>query len=276
MTLVPAPVLHAMWGVGLRPAHFSHWRATPDLPPWLEVMADNHMFHQGGPGLVCLDRLAARTGILLHGVGLSIASAEAPEARYLEALRALSCRLDAAVISDHLCFTRAAGRESYDLLPIPHTAKMLGHVCSQVARVQVALGEKGACFALENVSSYVSFSTNEMSEMEFLREVCTRTGCGLLLDVNNVYVSARNHGFDARSELAKVDPQHVRQYHVAGHSEAEDFLHDTHDAPVRGEVWELLRYSLGRTGPRPVILERDDEGAHAEDLVREIREGLRL
>jgi uncharacterized protein (UPF0276 family) len=258
-------------GVGLRPAHYPHWHAQPDGLPWLEIMADNYLFQRGGPGLSHLDRLAKRARCLVHGVGLSIASRGELDADYLRELRTLCGRVDAHVVSDHLCFTHASGRQSYDLLPIPYTESMLRHVADRVSRVQDALGRR---FALENVSSYVSFRESELTEMEFLRELCNRTGCGILLDVNNVYVSAVNHGQDAHVELAKVDPTHVLQYHVAGHSRREGFLHDTHDQPVDPAVWELCALALARIGPRPFVLENDDDDARADDVVAEIDAGL--
>jgi len=201
-------------GVGLRPAHYPHWHAQRDDLPWLEIMADNYLFQHGGPGLAHLDRISARARCLVHGVGLSIASHGELDAHYLRELRALCERVNAHVVSDHLCFTRASGQQSYDLLPIPYTETMLRHVAERVSRVQDALGRR---FALENVSSYISFPESELSEMEFLRELCARTGCGIVLDVNNVHVSAVNHGHNARAELAAVEPSHVMQFHVAGH-----------------------------------------------------------
>lgn len=266
--------LSSTWGVGLRPHHYPHWHglaARGEEAPWLEVMADNYLFQSGGPGLHHLDRIASRSRVVLHGVGLDIAGADPLDEDYLRALAALCRRLRPAVVSDHLCFTRARGAQTYDLLPIPYNEALLEHVRRRVDRVQEALGTP---LALENVSSYVSYRDSETSEMGFLRELCDRTGCGILLDVNNVFVSAVNHGHDPREEILRVDPRHVLQYHVAGHSEADGFLHDTHDRPVRDEVWDLLALAFAHVGPRPLILENDDDSSGAEDVVSEIRAGV--
>lgn len=260
-----------MRGVGLRPSHYPHWHAKKDDLPWLEVMADNYLFQRGGPGLAHLDRIASRARCLVHGVGLSIAGQDPIDDEYVRELRALCERVDAKVVSDHLCFTRSSGRQSYDLLPIPFTAAMLQHVAERVAYVQEILGRR---LALENVSSYVSFRESECSEMEFMRALCERTGCGILLDVNNIYVSARNHGHSALAEVARIDSRHVMQYHVAGHTEREGYLHDTHDQPVSDDVWNLCAHVLALVGARPFVLEYDGENASAEELEREIDAGL--
>lgn len=266
--------LHRAWGVGLRPHHYPYWHeitARGEEAPWLEVMADNYLFQKGGPGLHHLDRIASRARVVLHGVGLDIAGTDPLDEDYLAALAALCRRLRPAVVSDHLCFTRAKGAQAYDLLPIPYNERVLEHVRRRVERVQDVLGTR---LALENVSSYVSYVDSDISEMGFLRALCDRTGCGILLDANNVYVSAVNHGHDPHAEILRVDPSHVMQYHVAGHSEAEGFLHDTHDQPVRGEVWDLLALAFARVGPRPLILENDDDATRAEEVVAEMRAGV--
>jgi uncharacterized protein (UPF0276 family) len=244
-------------------------------------MADNYLFQEGGPGLAHLDAIAAKARCVVHGVGLSIASPEAPTDSYVRALGALCDRVRAHVVSDHLCFTHAGGLQSYDLLPFPHTGALLRRLVPRVLRLQETLGRR---FAFENVSSYVSFPESEMSEIEFLGELCHRTGCGILLDVNNVFVSCMNRapaGTEvwravamARSELAKVDPAHVMQYHVAGHTERDGFLHDTHDAPVRKDVWDLCSFAVTRLGFKPFILECDDEAVEAETLEFALKEGF--
>lgn len=278
MTLVSS-----MGGYGLRPAHYPYWREraqTGELP-WLEVMADNFLFDKGGPGLAHLDSIARNARCVVHGVGLSIASPELPSQRYVKALGALCDRVRPHVVSDHLCFTHAGGFQSYDLLPIPYTDAFLRRLVPRVLRLQESLGRR---FAFENVSSYVSFHESEMTELEFLGELCQRTGCGILLDVNNVFVSAVNHAPKgtslvevceaARSAIAKVDAAHVMQYHVAGHTERDGFLYDTHDAPVKNEVWNLCGFALSRLGLKPLILEHDDDAVHAAALEEELAMGF--
>ncbi len=256
MSGVPAPPA-AFAGLGLRPHHYPDWHARePGSRPWLEAVSDNYVFHRGGPALHHLGRLAEGGRLLLHGVGLNIAGREPLDRDYLRGLAALAALTRPQVLSDHLCFTRAPGAASFDLLPIPYTEAMLAHVCVRVAAVQEALGQR---LSLENVSSYVQFAGNALSEMEFLAEVCRRTGAGVLLDVNNAFVSAANHGGDAGAALQALAPAHVTQYHIAGHSIADGFLLDTHDQPVRAEVIALLAAAWTRFGPRPFILERDDE-----------------
>jgi uncharacterized protein len=267
---VTFPALQPWQGIGLRPAHYAFWHAHSGPLPWLEVIADNHLFQKGGPGFVHLERLRSRSDMVLHGVGLSIAGPEELSSEYLQALKGLCHRLEPATVSDHLCFTRAHGRQTFDLLPVPFTEGFLKKIVARVNQVQETLGRR---FALENVSSYVDFLDHEMSEIEFLAEVCRATGCGLLLDVNNLYVSAFNHGFDPYAELVKVRPQDVVQYHVAGHSVEADFLYDTHDKPVCDDVWALAAMAWSRIGPRPFVLEHDDESTPPQTLKEELQKG---
>lgn len=266
----PIPAHSKLFGLGLRAHHFSSWRDEDEVPP-LEVLADNYLFQQGGPGLAHLATLRERCPILRHGVGLNIGSPIALNQAYLEGLRVLAKRLNPEVISDHFCFSAAGGGHSYDLLPLARTGKLLALLTERIHYIQDFLGMR---YSLENISSYVEHKNNEMSELEFLNELADRTGCGILLDVNNVYVSAHNFGFDAWSELSKVKAKHVTQYHIAGHLEEDDIYIDTHDQAVKDEVWELMARSWQQFGAHPLILERDDEAPLAQ-LLAERALGLR-
>jgi uncharacterized protein (UPF0276 family) len=191
----------------------------------------------------------------MHGVSLSIGSTDPLDERYLYDLERLAKRLEPAWISDHLCWTSVGGHQAHDLLPLPYTEEALSHVAARVQRVQERLGRP---IALENVSSYVSYRRSEMPEWEFLAEVSRRSGCGILLDVNNIYVSARNHGFDAHAYLEGVPREAVWQFHLAGHSDKGEYLLDTHDHPVADPVWELYSAAVRRFGAVSTLIEWDD------------------
>ncbi len=264
-------------GLGLRPQHYPQWqRREPAARLWLEALADNYLMQVGGPGLFHLERLAEGGRMLLHGVGMDIGGTARLDEDYLASLASLARRVRPTVISDHLCFTRSARFASFELLPLPLTEKTLLRVCERVAHVQEKLGAR---FSLENVSSYVRWAEDEMSELEFLREVCARTGAGVLLDVNNLAVSAWNHPKTsaAVTELGKLRAGDVTQYHLAGPREEPEpegkggvYLLDTHDRPVRAEAIALFKEAWRRFGARPFVLERDDEGASLEEMEAEI------
>ena len=258
------------WGCGLRPHHYASWQSKVERPAFLEVLTDNYLMQKGGPGLGHVRRLAATCAVVLHGVGMDVCGTDPLSGDYLKSLKQLVDEFKPQVVSDHLCFTRAGSHQSYDLLPFPYNANTLKHVASRVQKIQEVLGRS---LALENVSSYVAFKNSDRSEFEFLNELCKRTGCGILLDVNNLYVNSMNFEFDPFQELAVVAPEHVVQYHVAGHTEGDGFLHDTHDRPVKNEVWKLLRTALSTHGVHPVVVERDDEQVSLEDVLHEIQEG---
>jgi uncharacterized protein (UPF0276 family) len=240
-------------GVGLRTPHY---REILDGAPQLgffEIISDNFMESSGRP-LEFLDRIAARHPIVMHGVSLSIGSTAPLDRAYVRGLKRLRERVHARWISDHLCWTGIAGRNTHDLLPLPYTAGSLSHVCERVRRVQDLLE---APLILENPSTYVGFAESTMSEWEFLSALCQRTGCGLLLDVNNIHVSARNHGFAAADYLAGIPWERVVQFHVAGHSDEGTHIVDTHDGPVIDPVWQLLAQAWPRAGGASVLLEWD-------------------
>jgi len=256
-------------GVGLRPRHYADLLGAPSPRElgidFLEAISENHMVDGGRP-LRVLAELRARTPLVLHGVSLNVGSTDALDGAYLDRLAALAARFEPAWLSDHLCWTGVGGRNLHDLLPLPYTEAALAHVAGRIARVQDRLGRR---IAIENVSSYLAFHADEMSEWEFLAELAARADCGILLDVNNVFVSAYNHGFDADAYLAAIPAERVFQIHLAGHSEADGLLIDTHDHAVRTEVWALYERALRRTGPVSTLIEWDDRIPELAELAAE-------
>jgi uncharacterized protein len=254
-------------GVGLRTKHFASYLAEPPPVDWLEAISENFMAPGGRP-IAVLEKVRRDVPVVLHGVSLSIGSVDPLSERYLDDLAALVRRIEPAWISDHLCWGTHGGRYVHDLLPLPYTEEAVAHVAARVERVQERLGRQ---ILLENVSSYVAFRDSTMTEWEFLSEVARRADCGILLDVNNIYVSARNHGFDPYDYLAGVAADRVGQFHVAGHSDKGRYLLDTHDHPVPDVVWNLYRAAVRRFGEVSTLIEWDDHIPPLERLVEESR-----
>jgi uncharacterized protein (UPF0276 family) len=254
---------HIGHGIGLRTQHFPDLLAAPPPVDWLEVISENFM-SPGGRPLAVLEKVRRDVPVVLHGVSLSIGSTDPLSAKYLDDLARLASRIEPAWISDHLCWGSHGGRYAHDLWPLPYTAEALAHVVERVSRVQDRLGRP---ILLENVSSYAAFRASEMPEWEFLAEVARRADCGILLDVNNVYVSARNHGFDAIDYLEGIPADRVGQIHLAGHSDRGRYLLDTHDAAVPDAVWSLYEEALARVGPVSTLVEWDDHIPPLETLV---------
>ncbi|HYC55599.1 MAG TPA: DUF692 domain-containing protein [Candidatus Binatia bacterium] len=252
-------------GVGLRPVHYPYLLEGPRTTvSWFEAISENYMDSRGRP-LHVLERIRGDFPVALHGVSLSIGyrpTAQAAEpfavlrTRYLERLRALADRIDPFIVSDHLCWTGVAASNVHDLLPTPFTQEALQWIVEQVDAVQGALGRR---IVLENVSSYLTYASSTMTEWDFLTQVARRCGCGILLDVNNVFVSARNHGFDARTYLDSIPAESVAQIHLAGHTDMGTHLFDTHSRPVCEEVWELFDHVVARLPGVPVLIEWDDD-----------------
>ena len=242
-------------GVGLRTTHYQHLLSAKPAVDFLEIVSDNYMESAGRP-LEVLDQLAAHYPIVMHGVSLSVGATAPLDRAYLRDLVKLRDRVHAHWVSDHLCFTGIAGRNTHDLLPLPYTKASLAHVADRVAAVQDALG---APFVIENPSTYVAFRESTMSEWDFLAALCERTGCGLLLDVNNIVVSSRNHGFDPQDYLAAIPWDRVVQFHVAGHTDEGTHVVDTHIGPVIDSVWRLLGQAWRACGGASVLLEWDAE-----------------
>ena len=254
------------FGLGLRPPHYTAiLESAPDVD-WFEVITENYLVGGGRP-LHFLDAIRARYPVVMHGVSLSIGSTAPLDLAYIAAVRRLAARCEPEWISDHLCWTGTDGTNLHDLLPLPYTPEALEHLRPRIERVQELLGRP---LVLENVSSYVSYTSSAMTEWEFLAALAERTGCRLLLDVNNVYVSSRNHGFDARAFLDGVPVEAVQQFHIAGHLDLGTHVIDTHDHPVRDEVWDLYAHAVRRFGPVSTLLERDDNIPPLDELVAEL------
>lgn len=254
------------FGLGLRPQHYSEILDHNPAIDWFEVLSENYMV-PGGQPLRMLDRVRERYPVVMHGVSLSIASTGELNTDYLRELKSLAERVEPKWISDHLCWTGVHGINLHDLLPIPYTKEALDHVVSRVSQVQDFLGRP---LTLENVSTYVSFGCSEMPEWEFISELTKRTGCWLLFDVNNVYVSAFNHGYDPKDFIDGIPQDRVVQFHVAGHSHMETHIIDTHDAPVCDDVWDLYRHALKRFGAVSTMIERDDDIPPLSELLDEL------
>jgi hypothetical protein len=254
------------FGLGLRPQHYP--AILDGAPPvdWFEILSENYMVDGGRP-LAKLTAIRARYPMVMHGVSLSIGSADPLNMDYLARLKALAERVEPAIISDHLCWTGVAGLNMHDLLPLPLTEEALAHVSARVDQVQSFLGRT---IALENASTYVTFAEDAIPEWEFLAEIARRTGCRLLLDVNNVYVSAFNHGFRATDYIDAIPRDAVAYIHLAGHEHNKTYIIDTHDHPVAPDVWQLYAHAIRRLGPVATMIERDDKIPPLEELTAEL------
>jgi uncharacterized protein (UPF0276 family) len=240
-------------GIGLRTTHFGEILASAPAVDWFEVLSENYM-DTGGRPLHVLDRVVERYPVALHGVSLSVGSTDPLDRAYLRKLKALAERTRAHWVSDHLCWTGVLGRNTHDLLPLPYDEATLRHVSRRVKQVQDALERP---LVLENPSTYLAFTGSTMTEWEFLARLCDATGCGLLLDVNNVYVSAFNHGFDPRQYVDAVPADRVVQVHLAGHTNHGTHILDTHSGPAIDAVWDLYARLCARTGPVSTLFEWD-------------------
>jgi len=260
------------FGLGLRTAHYEEILGGPCAVDWFELLSENYMV-PGGKPLHYLDRIRADYPVVMHGVSLSIASTDPLDWGYLRALKALAERVSPHWISDHLCWTGVRGKNTHDLLPVPYTEEAIAHVAARVQAIQDFLGRR---ILLENVSSYVSYRESELTEWEFVSEIARRADCLLLLDINNIYVSAYNHRFDAEQYLNGVPPERVQQIHIAGHSNCGDYIIDTHDADVIDPVWALYGKAIERLGPVSTMIERDDHIPPLTDLVAELNQARQV
>lgn len=256
-------------GVGFKPEHFEEAVAAPADGLWFEVHAENYMV-DGGPRLAMLQALRSARPLSLHGVGLSLAGVERPDANHLAKLRSLSDRFQPTLVSEHLAWSSAGQICFPDLLPFPRTTDMLELVARNIAITQDALARS---IAVENPSLYIELEGHEWSETDFLAELVRRTGCTLLLDVNNVHVSAANLGFDSKTYIDAISPLWVTEIHLAGHGHdpalGEALLIDSHDQPVSEQVWDLYAYAISRIGSRPTLVERDGNIPPFEELMAE-------
>jgi uncharacterized protein (UPF0276 family) len=263
---------HLGHGIGLRPPHYAAVLAERPPVDWFEVISENFMVEGGNPRRV-LRQVRERYPIVLHGVSLSLGSVDPLDQAYLDRLATLAAEVEPAWVSDHLCWSSFGGHTGHDLWPLPFTEEALEHVVARVQRVQERLGRR---ILVENVSSYVQFTTSGLTEWEFLAALAERADCGLLLDVNNVYVSARNHGFDAGTFLAGIPRDRVGQFHLAGHSDHGTHLLDTHDHPVCDPVWRLYGQALERFGAAATLIERDDDIPPLAEVLAESRRAAEI
>ncbi len=240
-------------GVGLRSEHYDEITRTWPAMDWFEAISENFM-DSGGRPLHLLEEVRRRYPVALHGVSLSIGSTDPLDPEYLARLKVLADRIDPAIVSDHLCWTGVEGENLHDLLPLPFTEETVRHVAGRVERVQDILQRR---ILLENVSTYLTYRHSTMPEWEFLTAVAERSGCGILLDLNNIYVNAYNHQFDPLAYLRHIPGDLVGQFHLAGHTDLGTHLFDTHNGPVIDAVWALYREALTRWGPVTTLVEWD-------------------
>jgi uncharacterized protein (UPF0276 family) len=260
-------------GVGLRTVHYGRiLEEQPKAIDWFEVISENFMVAGGNPRRV-LRGVREHYPVVLHGVSLSIGATDPLDPTYLKELTQLASEVEPAWVSDHLCWGSFGGHQAHDLLPLPYTEEALEHISRRILQVQDLLKRQ---ILIENVSSYVSYRHSTMTEWEFLTALTERTDCGLLLDVNNVFVSAHNHRFDPRAFLEGVPRDRVVQTHLAGHSENGPLLLDTHDHPVRDEVWDLYRFLIERFGRVSTLIEWDDHIPELERLIEESEHARRI
>ncbi|AYJ85339.1 DUF692 domain-containing protein (plasmid) [Sphingomonas paeninsulae] len=264
-TLKLNPAFHS-FGLGLRPLHYPDFLETMVPVDFVEVISENFMIDGGRP-LDILDRIRERHPVALHGVSMSIGSADGLNPDHLAKLKKLVDHIQPLFVSDHLCWTRIDEFNSHDLLPLPYTQEAMDVVCANISRAQDMLGR---AMLIENPSSYIVFENADATEWHFLAEMCARTGCDLLLDVNNIFVSATNHGFDALEYIAGIPADRVRQIHLAGHSQGKELLIDTHDRLVPASVWGLYEAVIARVGPVATMIERDDDIPPLADLLAEL------
>jgi uncharacterized protein (UPF0276 family) len=242
-------------GIGLRSPHVRQVQDERPAVPWLEIHSENY-YVDGGPALATLERIRHDYPLSLHGVGMSLGSTDPLDRTHLAKLARLIERTEPALVSEHLCWSGVGGRVLNDLLPLAYTEEALAHVCARVAEVQDVLGRT---ILIENVSSYLAFAEATIPEWEFVAALARRTGCKLLCDVNNIYVNAMNHGFDADAYLAALPSEAIAEIHLAGFEATPICLVDTHGAPVAPPVWALYRRAIARFGPVPTLIEWDTD-----------------
>ena len=254
------------YGLGLRKEHYETVLAERPNVDWFEIISENYMV-DGGKPLDYLCRIREHYPMVMHGVSMSIGSTEPLDFEYLKRLKALIKQVEPAWFSDHLCWTGVSGLNLHDLMPLPYTEEAIQHVVDRVSQVQDYMGRQ---MLLENVSSYVSYSDSNMSEWEFLREVAERADCLILLDINNIYVSAYNHNFDPYTYLHAMPAERVYQFHLAGHTHENNLIIDTHDHPIADPVFELYAAAVQQLGRVSTMIERDDHIPPLPELLAEL------
>ena len=260
------------FGLGLRAEHYEAVLQERPRVDWFEVLSENYLV-AGGKPLHYLERIRERYPIVMHGVSLSIGSTASLDVQYLRELKQLAARFEPRWISDHLCWTGVDGINLHDLMPLPYTEEALRHLAQRVTQVQDFLGRR---ILLENVSSYVSYQSSEMTEWEFLAQLAALADCEILLDINNIYVSSVNHGFEPLAFLNAIPIERVRQFHLAGHQDHGRYIIDTHDAPIVAPVWELYQAAVARFGDVATMIERDAHIPALGELVSELDTARRL
>lgn len=254
------------FGLGLRTAHYQHVLEHKPNVDWFEVHSENFMV-AGGKPKYNLHAVREHYPLVLHGVSMSIGSTDPLDLAYLKKLKTLVAEIQPEWISDHLCWTAVDHINSHDLLPMPYNEESIQHLADRIMQVQEFLGHQ---MLFENVSSYLTYKNSEMEEWEFISEIVKRADCKILLDINNIYVSSRNHGFSAHDFLNHIDPQCVQQFHLAGHEDCGDYVIDTHDHDVPDPVWDLYEAALQRFGPVSTMIERDDNIPEFPELMAEM------
>lgn len=254
------------FGIGLRPQHYQSIIDTRPNVDWFEIMSEDFMI-DGGHRLYYLDQIREQYPVAMHGVSLSIGSCDPLDSDYLARLKRLAERVDPLWISDHLCWTGVNGVNMHDLMPLPHTEETIAHVAARVKKVQDFLGRQ---ILLENVSSYVDYRASEMTEWEFLSEVAKKADCLILLDINNIFVNAFNHGFKALDYLDGVPAKRVQQFHIAGHDNCITHIIDTHDHTIIDDVWKLYGEAIMRFSDVATLIERDANIPDIPELLKEV------
>jgi uncharacterized protein (UPF0276 family) len=254
------------FGLGLRTTHYNQILAAKQRVDWFEILSENYMVPGGRP-LAMLDAIRADYPVVMHGVSMSIGTPQGPSPEYLRELKKLITRVQPLWVSDHLCWTGLHGKNMHDLYPLPYTEESVKVVVDNIGRVQDVLQRQ---LVLENVSSYLSFESDQLTEWDFVRTIAEASDSLILLDVNNVYVSSVNHGFDPLTYLNAIPQNRVQQIHLAGHHDHGTHIIDTHDHPVADPVWDLYRAALRRFGPVASMIERDDHIPPLAELVAEL------
>ncbi|KAA1155979.1 MNIO family bufferin maturase [Pseudoalteromonas fuliginea] len=260
------------FGLGLRAPHFEQIIAEKPAVDWFEIISENY-FVAGGKPWHYLNKIRSDYPIVMHGVSMSIGSTDAINKDYLNQLKNTIQRVEPQWVSDHLCFTQVGGINSHDLLPMPYTTEALDHLANKISQVQDYLGRE---MIFENVSSYLTYNDSQMSEWEFLAQLHKQTGCKFLMDVNNVYVSARNHDFNAMDYLSAIPSKAIAQIHLAGHQDFGTHIIDTHDEDVPDAVWDLYAQYAKTLNPVSTMIERDDNLGSLDDLIIELEHAKTL
>ncbi len=254
------------FGLGLRTDHYTDIIETKPNIDWFEILTENYLV-PGGKPLYYLDKIREHYPIVMHGVSMSIGSTDPLDFDYLKQVKDLASRVQAKGVSDHLCWTGVQQKNMHDLLPLPYTEEALKHVVDRIKQVQDYLGRQ---LLIENVSSYLTYSSSALTEWDFLREIAEQADCLILLDINNIYVSSFNHGFDPEEYLKGIPKERVQQFHLAGHTNNGDHIIDTHDHPVISAVWDLYAKALRQYGKVSTMIERDDHIPELPVLLKEL------